>query len=185
MAVGIQRLHWRTTCTSVLMAIHIQRPLIGGYSVPQICVSFVCFQKWYTWHCQTNQNLNGFQSKLSTNYKGKRFGLKFELGSTWFWYFAPHSNPELDLWSGSVQLSNPGLDFGLVPISSGSNFGSELDCGIPRYWGSGNLGGFGNLNYSAWRIQKNTRWSGETRRWHSLKERDDDRGKWGSKQVFK
>ncbi|KAH9017235.1 hypothetical protein EDB84DRAFT_1442858 [Lactarius hengduanensis] len=43
----------------------------------------------------------------------------------------PSLNPELDLWSGSAQMLNLELNFGLVQKSSGPNFGSELDCSIP------------------------------------------------------
>jgi len=39
-------------------------------------------------------------------------------------------NAEPDLWSGSALPSNPELNFGPVLKSSGSNFGSEPDCGI-------------------------------------------------------
>jgi hypothetical protein len=52
----------------------------------------------------------------------------FELGSTGL---LPCLNPEPDLWSGSAQPSNLGPNFGPVLKSSGSNFGSEPDCGIP------------------------------------------------------
>ncbi|KAF8491981.1 P-loop containing nucleoside triphosphate hydrolase protein [Russula emetica] len=39
--------------------------------------------------------------------------------------------PEPDLWSGSAQPSNLGPNFGQVRKSSGSNFGSEPNCGNP------------------------------------------------------
>ncbi|KAH9163979.1 hypothetical protein EDB89DRAFT_2142198 [Lactarius sanguifluus] len=45
--------------------------------------------------------------------------------------FCAIPNPELNLWSGSAQLPNLGPNFGPVQKSSGSNFGSELDCSIP------------------------------------------------------
>jgi hypothetical protein len=54
--------------------------------------------------------------------------VQFELSSLWFSNFALFLNSELDLWSGSVKPSNFELNFGSVWESSGSNFGSELNC---------------------------------------------------------
>jgi hypothetical protein len=55
----------------------------------------------------------------------------FEPGSARFRDFEPCPNPELNLWSGSAQPPNLGLNFGLILKSSGLNFGSEPNCGIP------------------------------------------------------
>ena len=43
----------------------------------------------------------------------------------------PCPNVEPDLWSGSALLPNLGPNLGPVLKSSGSNFGSEPNCGIP------------------------------------------------------
>ena len=61
----------------------------------------------------------------------KKFGLDWV--QTRFLDFAKILNPEPDLWSGSALPLNFGPDLGPVLKSSGSNFGSEPDCGIPNW----------------------------------------------------
>jgi hypothetical protein len=58
--------------------------------------------------------------------------VQFKLSSLWFSNFVLFLNSEPDLWFSSVKPSNFGLNFGPVWESSGSNFGSELNCGSPR-----------------------------------------------------
>jgi hypothetical protein len=50
---------------------------------------------------------------------------------TGFKVVLPSLNVEPGLWSGSAQPLNLELNFGQVRKSSGSNFGSELNCGNP------------------------------------------------------
>jgi hypothetical protein len=52
---------------------------------------------------------------------------------TRFSYFSDFPNAEPDLWSGSAPPPNLEPNFGPVLTSSGSNFGSEPDCGIASH----------------------------------------------------
>jgi hypothetical protein len=58
--------------------------------------------------------------------------VRFEPGSARFRDFELCLNLEPNLRSGSTSHPNLGPNFGPVLKSSGSNFGSELDCGIPN-----------------------------------------------------
>lgn len=59
-------------------------------------------------------------------------GSRFEPGSNGFAVLGPYPNPELDFRSGSGWWVNLEPDFSPVRKSSGSNLGSEPDCGITR-----------------------------------------------------
>src|SRR5277367_2918892 len=74
-------------------------------------------------------------NQTNQNFFAEKFAKKF--GSNWvhwgFGKFAPCPNAEPDLWSGLAKTPKLGPNFGSVLKSSGSNFGSEPNYGIPIY----------------------------------------------------